>query len=42
MSLFTPKNDAISEAEKGETDRPSIIETKSHRRRGTHLRPHRW
>jgi hypothetical protein len=28
MSLITGKNDAISEAEKGETDRPSIIETK--------------
>ena len=29
MSLFTRKNDAISEAEEGETDRPSIIETKA-------------
>jgi hypothetical protein len=29
MPLFTGKNDAISEAQKGETDRPSIIETKS-------------
>jgi hypothetical protein len=29
MSLFTRKNDVISEAEKGETDRPSIIETKA-------------
>jgi hypothetical protein len=29
MSLFTGKSDAISEAEKGETHRPGIIETKA-------------
>ena len=29
MSLFTRKSDAISEAEKGEADRPSIVETKA-------------
>jgi hypothetical protein len=29
MSLFAGKSDAISEAEKGEKDRPSIIETKA-------------
>ncbi len=29
MSLFTRKNDAISEAEKGKADRPSIVETKA-------------
>jgi hypothetical protein len=29
MSLFTQKNDAIAEAEKGETDRPGIVETKA-------------
>jgi len=29
MSILAGKNDAISEAEKGETDRPSIMQTKS-------------
>ena len=29
MSLFTGKSDAISEAEKGETHRPGITETKA-------------
>jgi hypothetical protein len=29
MSIFAGKNDAIAEAEKGETERPSIIETKA-------------
>ena len=29
MSLFTGKNDAVSEAEKGETEHPSLFETKA-------------
>jgi hypothetical protein len=39
MSLFTRKNDAISEAEKGEMDRPGIVETKAIAEEGPHIRP---